>query len=142
MIENTDDLLVTEWSDEEWDEIEASEREEERLNDEAIRKIVEGFDRLCHVLGYKKACRQTVEFIRQRNRPEARKGRHDRDFDQAILAAHQSMPSGKKLAAVMEIGAAHSKTDEATRRRLRRLLKEKTQLAAALKAWRQRGGDK
>jgi hypothetical protein len=61
--------------------------------------------------------------------PRKRKGRHDPDFDKALLAAYDAAPKGQKTARAGAVGEDHGKEPETTERHLRRLLRERKQQA-------------
>lgn len=76
-------------------------------------------------------------------KPHRKKGRHDPDFDNALLSAHRAAPRGKKIAAVHAVAAKHGRTTDLSKRsavrRLRRLIRENDRVVAMmLEFWAQR----
>src|SRR5262245_54362736 len=111
----------TPFDDAEWN---AWEESQNRSRDECVRKIVACFTDVARELGRETAWEFFSTFTKLVKPPPRKKGKHDRDFDRVLLEAHASAPASEKMAAIRAVGRAHKKTDEATERRLRRLLKE------------------
>jgi hypothetical protein len=67
--------------------------------------------------------------------PKRKKGVHDPEFNDAMLAAYRAAPEGKKMAAVIALGAEHRLSPETATRRWRRLLQRRKAARQNLGEW-------
>jgi hypothetical protein len=121
--------------DDAWED--AWEEERERLVDACAQKVIACWEDLSRDLGTHEAWDLLAAFLKH-TKPKKKKGRHNPDFDNALLKAHDEAPRGKKAAATQAIGAKYKKSPAATDKHLRRLLKSRKHFSVAFKEFCER----
>jgi hypothetical protein len=114
-----------------WQDYADREEDHERRIEEAEQKIVTCFEEVRRELDHWTACDLFSIFARLLKPARKRKGKHDPDFDKALLAAYSAAPYRQQMAAVYAVAAAHGKLNHVSKesivRHLRRLIREQKQ---------------